>query len=104
MLTNVLQFTLRDGTGSSEMAELRGTARIGLRRPVFHPGAPRSLFPQLQMPKFCLGYPGTVNTLSTNFFYSTTTQLPWATVFTRVDRNPVSESTLSPVRDLRFGL
>jgi hypothetical protein len=37
------------------MAELRGTARRGLGSPVFHPGAPRSLSPQLQMPKFYLG-------------------------------------------------
>jgi hypothetical protein len=32
--------------------ELRGTAGKGRKRPEFHPGAPRSLSPQQQMPIF----------------------------------------------------
>jgi hypothetical protein len=53
--TNPTIIILKDGTGNKETAKLRGTVRIGLGSPVFHPGAPRSL-PQLQMPKFHLGF------------------------------------------------
>ncbi len=66
--TNPTIIKLKDSTGNKEMAELRGTARIGLGGPVFHPGAQRCLSPQLQMSKFYkVFFPGAANTLAANF-------------------------------------